>query len=82
MEHYYGLLQNRHQLVAEKDRNAILFDWVASASAAANVPANPDWNVAVQHLPTRKERAGRQVHITTSGINTFSMDAGKFDHRE
>jgi len=82
MEHYYGLVQNRHQLVAEKDRNAILFDWVASASAAANVPANPDWNVAVQHLSTRKERAGRQVHITTSGINTFSMDAGKFDYRE
>ncbi len=46
MEHYYGLLQNRHQLVAEKDRNAILFDWVASASAAANVPADPDWNAA------------------------------------
>ena len=46
MERYYGLLQNRHQLVADKDRNAILFDWVASASAAANVPANPDWNAA------------------------------------
>ena len=46
MEHYYGLLQNRHQLVAEKDRNAILFDWVASAAAAANVPADPDWNAA------------------------------------
>jgi choline dehydrogenase len=46
MDHHYGLLQNRHQLVAEKDRNAILFDWVASASAAANVPADPDWNAA------------------------------------
>lgn len=44
MEPYYRRLQNTHQLVAEKDRNAILFDWVASASNAAGVPANPDWN--------------------------------------
>jgi len=46
MEKYYRRLQNGHQLVAEKDRNAILFDWVEPASAAAGVPANPDWNAA------------------------------------
>jgi choline dehydrogenase len=46
MEPYYGRLLNPHQLVAEKDRNAILFDWVESASSAADVPANPDWNAA------------------------------------
>jgi choline dehydrogenase len=46
MEPYYERLQNPHQLVAEKDRNAILFDWVESASSAADVPANPDWNAA------------------------------------
>ena len=46
MEPYYGRLLNRHQLVAAKDRNAILFDWVASAAAVAGVRANPDWNAA------------------------------------
>lgn len=46
MEPYYRRLLHRHQLVAERDRNAILFDWVASASSAAAVPANPDWNAA------------------------------------
>jgi choline dehydrogenase len=46
MEPYYQRLQNKHQLVAEKDRNAILLDWVPSAAAAAHVPANPDWNAA------------------------------------
>jgi hypothetical protein len=38
-------MQNNHQLVAEKDRNAILCHWIQSA-AAAHVPANPDWNAA------------------------------------
>ncbi|MDQ6773623.1 MAG: GMC family oxidoreductase N-terminal domain-containing protein [Candidatus Dormibacteraeota bacterium] len=46
MAPYYDRLQNPHQLVAAKDRNAILFDWVESAAAAAGVPANPDWNAA------------------------------------
>lgn len=46
MEPYYRRLPNKHQLVAAKDRNAILFDWIASASAAARVPADPDWNAA------------------------------------
>jgi len=44
MEPYYRRLLNRHQLVAVKDRNAILFDWVASAVAAAGVRPDPDWN--------------------------------------
>jgi choline dehydrogenase-like flavoprotein len=46
METYYERLLPKHQLVAEKDRNALLRDWVPSASAAAGVPANPDWNAA------------------------------------
>ena len=46
MEPYYRRLLNRHQLVAPKDRNAILFDWVASAIATAGVRADPDWNAA------------------------------------
>jgi choline dehydrogenase-like flavoprotein len=46
MEPYYRRLLNPHQLVAAKDRNAILFDWIASAAETARVPANPDWNAA------------------------------------
>ena len=46
METYYQRLLPKHQLVAEKDRNALLHDWVPSAAAAAGVPANPDWNAA------------------------------------
>lgn len=46
MEPYYRRLLNRHQLVAAKDRNAILFDWVASAASAAGVRPDPDWNAA------------------------------------
>ncbi len=44
MEPYYRRLLIRHQLIAEKDRNALVRDWVQSASKAAGVPANPDWN--------------------------------------
>ncbi len=46
MDTYYQRLLPKHQLVAEKDRNALLQDWVPSAAAAAGVPANPDWNAA------------------------------------
>ena len=46
MEPYYRRLLNRHQLVAAKDRNAILFDWAASAASAAGVRPDPDWNAA------------------------------------
>jgi len=46
MEAYYRRLRHRHQLVAEGDRNAILFDWIASAARAPRVPADPDWNAA------------------------------------
>jgi choline dehydrogenase-like flavoprotein len=44
MEPYYRRLQAKHQLVAEKDRNAILRDWIPSAAKAAGVQENPDWN--------------------------------------
>ena len=44
MEPYYHRLQTKHQIVAEKDQNAILKDWIPSAAAAAGVQANPDWN--------------------------------------
>jgi choline dehydrogenase-like flavoprotein len=46
METYYERLLPKHQLVAEKDRNDLLQDWVPSAAKAAGVPANPDWNAA------------------------------------
>jgi choline dehydrogenase len=46
MEPYYRRLLNPHQHVAAQDRNAILYDWIASAATAARVPANPDWNAA------------------------------------
>jgi choline dehydrogenase-like flavoprotein len=44
MEPYYHRLQTKHQIVAEKDQNALLKDWIPSAAAAAGVQANPDWN--------------------------------------
>jgi choline dehydrogenase-like flavoprotein len=46
MEQYYERLQTTHQIVAEKDRNPILKDWIPSAAEAAGVQANPDWNAA------------------------------------
>ncbi|MDX6524374.1 MAG: hypothetical protein QOI17_1887 [Gaiellales bacterium] len=44
MEPYYQRLLTKHQIVAEKDRNALLEDWIPSAARAAGVQANPDWN--------------------------------------
>ncbi len=44
MEPYYDRLQTKHQIVAEKDQNPILMDWIPSAAEAAGVQANPDWN--------------------------------------
>ena len=44
MEPYYQRLQTKHQIVAEKDQNPILKDWIPSAAEAARVQANPDWN--------------------------------------
>ena len=44
MATYYDRLQTKHQIVAEKDRNPLLVDWIPSAAEAAGVQANPDWN--------------------------------------
>jgi choline dehydrogenase-like flavoprotein len=44
MEPYYDRLETKHQIVAEKDRNPLLKDWIPSAAQAAGVQANPDWN--------------------------------------
>ncbi len=44
METYYDRLLTKHQIVAEKDQNALLVDWIPSAAEAADVQANPDWN--------------------------------------
>ena len=49
MEQYYDRLQTVHQIVAEKDRNPLLLDWIPSAAEAAGVQANPDWNAAPFH---------------------------------
>ena len=49
MEGYYDRLQTKHQIVAEKDRNPLLLDWIPSAAKAAGVQANPDWNAAPFH---------------------------------
>jgi choline dehydrogenase-like flavoprotein len=44
MATYYDRLQTKHQIVAEKDRNPLLVDWIPSAAEATGVQANPDWN--------------------------------------
>jgi len=49
MEQYYDRLQTVHQIVAEKDRNPLLLDWIPSAAEAAGVQANLDWNAAPFH---------------------------------
>src|SRR5207245_10096180 len=41
MEQYYDRLQTKHQILAEKDRNPLLEDWIPSAAEAAGVRANP-----------------------------------------
>ena len=41
---YYDKLLTKHQIVAEKDRNPVLKDWIPAAAEAAGVQANPDWN--------------------------------------
>ena len=46
MEKYYERLPTKHQIVAEKDRNPLLKDWIPAAAEAAGVRANPDWNAA------------------------------------
>src|SRR3954452_23124888 len=46
METYYDRLLTKHQIVAEKDQNALLVDWIPSAAEAAGVEVNPDWNAA------------------------------------
>jgi choline dehydrogenase len=49
MEQYYDRLETKHQIVADKDRNPLLVDWIPSAAKAAGVQANPDWNAAPFH---------------------------------
>src|SRR6476620_9320909 len=44
MDPYYHKLLTKHQIVAEKDRNPVLKDWIPAAAQAAGVQANPDWN--------------------------------------
>src|SRR6476619_1320757 len=44
MDPYYHKLLTKHQIVAEKDRNPVLKDWIPAAAEAAGVQANPDWN--------------------------------------
>src|SRR3954470_23139699 len=44
MDSYYHKLLTKHQIVAEKDRNPVLKDWIPAAAEAAGVQANPDWN--------------------------------------
>jgi len=46
MEPYYHRLLTKHQIVAEKDQNPLLKDWIPAAAGAAGVQANPDWNAA------------------------------------
>jgi choline dehydrogenase len=44
METYYDRLQTKHQIVAGKDQNPLLVDWIPAAAEAAGVQRDPDWN--------------------------------------
>src|SRR5689334_15547459 len=46
MDAYHDRIPGPHGIVAEKDRNPFLLDWIQAASVGAGVPANPDWNAA------------------------------------
>jgi len=41
---YYGRIPGPHQIVAPKDQNAILHDWIKACAGALGVTPNPDWN--------------------------------------
>jgi choline dehydrogenase-like flavoprotein len=44
MEQYYQRIPGPHQIVGEKDRNAILYDWIEACGSALGVDQNTDWN--------------------------------------
>ena len=46
MEPYYDRIPGPHSIVAEKDRNAILYDWIKACGAALGVDEGTDWNAA------------------------------------
>ena len=59
MDPYYHKLLTKHQIVAEKDRNPVLKDWIPAAAQAAGVQANPDWNAGP--VPQRRRLPGRRL---------------------
>ena len=46
MEPYYDRIPGPHSIVAEKDRNAILYDWIKACGDALGVDEGTDWNAA------------------------------------
>ena len=46
MDPYYSRIPGPHGLVGEKDRNAILYDWIEAVRPALGVQKNTDWNAA------------------------------------
>jgi len=46
MDPYHDRIPGPHGLIAEKDRNPFLYDWIEAAAKGAGVQANPDWNAA------------------------------------
>jgi choline dehydrogenase len=46
IEPYYERIPGPHGIVQEKDRNAILFDWIEACGSALGVAKNVDWNAA------------------------------------
>ncbi len=44
MEECYRRIPGPHHIVPEKDRNAILYDWIKACGDGAGVDTNTDWN--------------------------------------
>src|SRR5947209_2560876 len=49
MDPYYDRIPGPHTIVPEKDRNAILYDWIEACGSALGVEKNTNWNAAPYH---------------------------------